>query len=184
MAKKRGRKHNVEYIAKSDKDEISLVLDSYEDIFSDFDPRAYSQKAVSSDFLQECRNAARDKNDEIELNFLVPESRRDKRDETVIRQRLKNHFQRHFLIEKKMRKTVIKHGFVWFLIGAALIFAASFIHSKPEYIYRLLIVITEPAGWFIAWTGLDKMLSTTKEKSPNFEFYKKMTKAKISFFNY
>ena len=30
---------------------ISLVLDSYDDLFSDFDPRDYSQKALSDDFL-------------------------------------------------------------------------------------------------------------------------------------
>ncbi|MBI2151367.1 hypothetical protein HYU21_01420, partial [Candidatus Woesearchaeota archaeon] len=30
---------------------ISLVLDSYDDIFSDFDPRDYSEKALSEDFL-------------------------------------------------------------------------------------------------------------------------------------
>ena len=33
--------------------EISLLLDSYDDIFSDFDPRPYNQRALSQDFLAE-----------------------------------------------------------------------------------------------------------------------------------
>lgn len=44
-----------------DKAEISLVLDTYDDIFSDFDPRPYGERALSSDFLDEAKKAARDK---------------------------------------------------------------------------------------------------------------------------
>ena len=32
---------------------VSLVLESYNDIFSDFDPRNYSERALSDDFLIE-----------------------------------------------------------------------------------------------------------------------------------
>ena len=40
---------------------ISLILDSYNDMFSDFDPRSFSERALSDDFLSECKRAARDK---------------------------------------------------------------------------------------------------------------------------
>ena len=32
---------------------VSLWLDTYEDIFSDFDPRPYGQRALSEDFVAE-----------------------------------------------------------------------------------------------------------------------------------
>lgn len=52
---------------------ISLILDSYDDIFSDFDPRPFSEKALSDDFLVECKRAARDKDRSVvELKLLVP----------------------------------------------------------------------------------------------------------------
>jgi len=181
MAKKR-EKHK--YISRSDKEEITLALDSYGDIFSDFDPRGYAQKAVSDDFLQECKNASRDKNEGLELNFLIPKKQRNKNDENLIRQRLKNHFQRHYLIEKHIRKNKIRQGIMWAVIGVGLLFFSSFIHLRTEYIYNLMIVISEPAGWFVAWTGLDNIFSTIKEESHNYRFYSKMSKAKISFFNY
>ena len=34
---------------------ISLILDSYDDIFSDFDQRDFSERSLSDDFLIECR---------------------------------------------------------------------------------------------------------------------------------
>ena len=51
---------------------ISLSLNSYDDIFSGFDPRPYSQRALSDDFLAESKRASRDKElDGVELIFLI-----------------------------------------------------------------------------------------------------------------
>ena len=36
--------------------EISLILDTYDDMFSSFDPRPYSQRALSEDFLSEAKD--------------------------------------------------------------------------------------------------------------------------------
>ena len=54
--KKRG------YIEKDfNSSEIPLWLDNYNDLFSDFDPRHYSNRALSQDFLEELKRASRDK---------------------------------------------------------------------------------------------------------------------------
>jgi len=47
---------------KSNKrNDITLLLDSYNDIFSSFDPRPYSEKSLSDDLIIECKKAAIDK---------------------------------------------------------------------------------------------------------------------------
>ena len=52
---------------------VSLWLDTYEDIFSDFDPHPFGQRALSEDFLAEAKRAVRDRRDEVpELRLLVP----------------------------------------------------------------------------------------------------------------
>ena len=57
---------------------ISLILDDYNDLFSDFDPRVYAQRALSQDFLEEAERAAKEKvSGAISLNFLVPEKLRN-----------------------------------------------------------------------------------------------------------
>ena len=76
---------------------ISLILEEYNDIFSDFDPRPYEHKALSDDFLTECRKAARDKDvHELELRLLMPKEIRNLDDEAKIKHRLHEHFHKHF----------------------------------------------------------------------------------------
>ena len=47
-----------------------------------------------------------------------------------------------------------------------------------------LIVLLEPAGWFSFWEGLNILLFETKNIYPELDFYKKMSKSRISFWTY
>jgi hypothetical protein len=40
---------------------ISLVIESYNALFSDFDPRTSSERGISDDFLSEVKRAARER---------------------------------------------------------------------------------------------------------------------------
>lgn len=58
--------------------EISLWLNSYNDLYSDFDPRPNYQRAISQDFLDESKRAIRyNKEDNFQLTLLVDEKIRD-----------------------------------------------------------------------------------------------------------
>src|SRR3989344_9643675 len=92
----------------SDTSEVSLKLDKYEDIFSDFDIRPFSGRALSVDFLDEIKRATRDKGDNgIELILNVAETKRSEFHETTIKERLASHFGRHYrlLLEEKRHIT-------------------------------------------------------------------------------
>ena len=41
--------------------DISIWLETYDDIFSDFDPKAYSERVLSDDFLVEIRKVSYEK---------------------------------------------------------------------------------------------------------------------------
>jgi len=165
---------------------ISLILDDYNDIFSDFDPRPYEAKALSDDFLAECRRATKDKEFEVELRLLVPKQKRNINDEIKIKKRLKEHFKRHFILQGKEQKAIKKEGFMWFGLGTCFILATSFLYQKnySHFIFRILETMMEPAGWFSFWEGLAKVFITAKEKKPDYDFYRKMNNAKIYFFEY
>ena len=165
---------------------ISLILDSYDDIFSDFDPRSYDERALSDDFLYECKKAARDKGFKTELRFLIPKNKRNNRDETKIRYRLKGHFNRHHKeLESEITKTKLS-GAVWFVIGALIITFGTliFTYANKGFFYNLLFVMSEPAGWFFFWEGLGKIFIHSKSNKKDFDFYKKMSRAEIYFFDY
>ena len=40
---------------ENDVREIAIIIDTWDDIFSDFDPRPFSERMVSSDFIDELR---------------------------------------------------------------------------------------------------------------------------------
>jgi hypothetical protein len=165
---------------------ISLVLDSYNDIFSDFDPRNYSQKALSDDFLSECKRAAIDKEKGVELRFLVPKAKRKLNEEREIKKRLKDHFKKHFNILRKERKKELKIGISFVVIGIILMFAATFVmfNYKETFASSFLIILLEPGGWFFFWEGLDQIVFQSKLAKTDRCFYKKMSNCEIGFFSY
>lgn len=165
---------------------ISLILDNYEDIFSDFDPRPYTERAMSDDFLAECKRAVRDKTTKegIELRLLVPDKLRKPAEEAKIKKRLKDHFQKHYNTKQKEQKTERKHGMLWFLAGVTLITASAMFYDKEGFLFSLIVVVLEPAGWFTTWSGLDKLFSKMLNKQPDIDFYEKMAKVEIKFHSY
>lgn len=167
--------------------EISLWVDSYDDIFSDFDPRHYSQRALSDDFLTEAKKASRDKvSGAIELTFLVPSSVRNVNNEHVIKRRLRDHFKGHYNLLEKEVKGIKKKGFILILAGILMMIGATYFYSLHynKFFVDLLIVLFEPGGWFMFWTGLDQFFYGVKQKKPELEFYEKMAKCKILFMGY
>jgi hypothetical protein len=48
----------------------------------------------------------------------------------------------------------------------------------------LAVIPIEPAGWFFVWEGFERIFDYTKEKKPEIEFYKKMSKVEIGFITY
>jgi len=171
---------------------ISLVLDSYDDLFSDFDPRPYSEKALSDDFLIECKRAAREKEKYLELRLLVPIQKRKLHEEAIIKKRLKEHFKKHAKEEEKIVKKIKREGILWCLIGSIVLVISTFLYELKagfdsgfsKILIDFLFIISQPAGWFVFWEGLGKIFIVSKEKSSNYEFYKKMSEANINFFNY
>ena len=167
--------------------EISLWLDSYEDIFSDFDSRPYNQRALSGDFLTEAKKASLDKDSKIELKLLVPKKKINKKYEDMIVRRLKEHFNKHFRIIENEVKGMKEQGFLFIAFGIVLMFLATlllFKYGETGFFTSFLIILLEPGGWFLFWEGLDTLLFESKRAKPDLDFYKKMTKCRISFIGY
>lgn len=168
--------------------EMALWLDGYDDIFSDFDPRHYSERSLSDDFLLEIKKVARGRGrNSYELKFLLAPKIRDEKLEEVIKERLKHSFNskhRQFLMEKKK---IIKRGILFVGLGATLMLLASVMKtylSPSSLLHNSFIIITEPAGWFLFWEGLARAMYKSEEVNPEIDFYQKMTHSKITFISY
>lgn len=164
-------------------EKINLVLDNYDDLFSDFDPRPYTERALSDDFLRECKKALKDKEhtlQNIEMHLLLPHKIRIARSEANIKKRLMHHFQKHFHEAHTELNQLYQSGVFMLIIGGIMIIMATFYDSdKP--LLSFLIVLFEPIGWFSLWTALDKLFRDVKEIKPESDFYRKMSQADIIF---
>ncbi len=164
---------------------ISLIIDNYGEIFSDFDPRSYLERAISDDFLQECRRAARDKEDGIELRILVPKSKRDMKEEWKIKKRLRDHFNHHLGEKEKIIIKIKKEGWAWVMVGILILLGVLLGLVKLEdTVIGTMLPILEVPCWFLIWEGMGKIFFESRKMGPEHEFYKKMAKAEINFAEY
>jgi hypothetical protein len=170
-----------------DMSEISLILDTYDDIFSDFDPRPYAKRSLSVDFLDEAKRASRDKGNEIEIKFIIPQKLRNLPLEKTIKRRLKEHFIRHYRLVLGDKNKLIREGFLLTVLGVVLMFATTYIlyaNLEKSIYMRFVTVLLEPGGWFMFWEGLSQMVFTSRTKNSDLGFYEKMTKCNIQFIPY
>src|SRR3989344_1546468 len=162
--------------------EISLRLEQYSDIFSDFDIRPYSKRALSFDFIEEVKRATYDKNEgEIEIVLHVPEKERKEYEEEVIKERLAAHFKRHFHLLSKEKRRVVKLGSTMVFLGIISMIAATLIIFKDpadDLFLSFLVVFLEPAAWFLLWEGMDQIVFNSKNINPDFNFYRKMSNSR------
>ena len=165
------------------KGKVSLIIDGYNDIFSDFDSRPYSHRSLSDDFLREATKVSYEASGEIELRFLIPGIHRHAPDEAIIKKRLKEHFRKHSAILENEEKQRRNKGVVVAIVGFVLMLSATYIQTleRKELAQTLLFVVLEPAGWFSLWYGLDTLFYSPKEKKQELVFYKKMARAEIIF---
>ena len=102
--------------------ELSLWLDSYNDIYSDFDNRNFNRRRISEDFLHELR---------MELKYggyhsthmvlLLPQQGRLEEQEKLIAMSLNELFTLRFHIHKDKCRKKINNAFVLLIMGVIVI---------------------------------------------------------------
>lgn len=167
------------------KNVVQLTLDSYQDLFSDFDPRPYSERGLSDDFLHELKSAVKEITvEDFELILSLPAKERDPELEKIIKERLHGYFKKHdqFLLREK--RELIKSGIWLTMFGLLIMCMAWFLSWQDDNkMMSLLKVILEPAGWFMSWGGLDRLFFLPLKSKHSLVFYKKAIGAKIVFVN-
>ena len=167
--------------------EVSILLDSYDDIFSDFDPSLYSERALSDDFIEQVKKiTGSKKGNKMILRFLLPANMRNEQQEKIIVKRLHSYFKSaHQQLESEV-KGINKSGLVLIFIGIFMMLAASYISfmQHEKYLVHFLLVLFEPAGWFFLWAGLDRLVFSSKGTKKELDFYLRITKSEIKFFTY
>jgi len=164
--------------------ELAVRLDTYDDIFSDFDPRPHSRRELSEDLIKELSRRYRENpKGDLELRFFIPAPARDARLEGVIRKRLKD----HFMIERqKIQSQINDHrtkGLRYMAVGFGMLLAELYISfAQPTELWvKVMSVLLTPAGWFSLWTGMEKLVEVPYNLENLRSFYEKFSKCNYVF---
>ncbi len=158
-----------------------IALDSYDDIFSDFDPSPYEKRLLSEDFIYELRRryAATGKG-EFMVNLTLPKALRSDKVEGLVKKRIKEHFKSRVReIERRTREKA-RNGAIRLIIGILL---AVGLFSVPEFETVPLMTIFSVLIWYSIWSGLESVLEASSSLGRKKAFAEKFMKAEYNFFS-
>lgn len=165
---------------------LHIALDTYDDIFSDFDPSPFDHRVLSEDFMKEIqRRYAENKRGEIDVRFSIPAVMRSSKVENIIRKRLKGYFQVQIAeldIEISKRK---RTGLIYFVVGFLVLLLTGYsaeIFPNSHSITVTSILLT-PIGWFGMWEGVGLFVQAPQKFEEQKKFFVKFSGASYKFMN-
>lgn len=154
--------------------ELSLWLDDFDDIYSDFDSRHFLKRRISDDFLHELQLSLKYRDTPINnLVLLIPKQKRNSEIEKDTITSLHNYFSHQFYLNENRYRKVFWKSMIM-LFSGIIIMSVNFIFNfkyQQNIALSLLRVLFEPAGWFLMWAGLDALyydLHTLKKEKAKF----------------
>ncbi len=139
--------------------EIAIALDTYDDLFSDFDIRDYGERALSKDFLDELRLRLRrawEKGD-LSIVLLIPAAKRMGECEALIVERIgKFYLERRDHYRREDKRAKLK-ALCFIAVGLALSIAANVIVERFSFLPLFKDFLLIPA-WFFVWSGFDFLI--------------------------
>ena len=164
--------------------EISLIIDTYDDLFSDFDPRPFSQRELSQDFLKEMQQRYLETpQGKIQVLFTLPIDKRDATVTATAKKRIREHFE----LERKRLEKQIAHirakGVKYLLLGSlGLVIATVPLFYWPESLLLSIgSAVLTPVAWYGAFSGSGLILDDWKELKERVEFCRRFEKANYIF---
>ena len=161
--------------------DVVIALDSYDDIFDDFDIRNYSQRGISYDFLEELKRRVKNAKG-IRLILLVPKNKRSRRVEKIIIKRLRGFFKERAAYWERKANQTLKRGLAYITIGILLLLLIGWLEGslggRWEYLITNFLFVP---SWFFVWGGLDKIVEGYPKQREGFLFYSLLSKSKIRF---
>ena len=161
--------------------EIGVVIDTWDDIFSDFDPRPLGERTVSGDFVEELKKRYKE-NDAGDFVIIIhaPITLKNEESERIVTNRLKRHFRYKFLQKKKVLAYIRIRGLLFVLMGIcslSFLTLATYFKFLSELAIQIAGIFLMPLGWFGFWEGLSKLVDTSPVVIQDEKLFQKLSKA-------
>ncbi|HSB47424.1 MAG TPA: hypothetical protein VLD37_05400 [Candidatus Bilamarchaeum sp.] len=158
-----------------------VALDSYDEIFSDFDPSPYTTRLLSEDFIRELRRrcTATGKGDFV-VNFTLPRALRSEKIEGLVRKRIRDHFRSNLSDIEKAAKEKTRRGLLRIALGVAIsvpLFFLPVIETLP------VLTVLSVLMWYALWSGFEHVFEVSARLERKKMFYDKFLRADYNFVN-
>ena len=163
---------------------LRLWLDSYNDLYSDFDSRHLGRRRISEDFMHELQQAMTGEYASTnDLILQLPEAERQPETESRIIERLQRYFQGQFKEAQFKHRKKVRAGWILIAAGLAIMVINAWISIEyPDHnVIMASKVVLEPAGWFMMWTGLDILFTDRKSLYKEMVLFRSLSAMKIQF---
>jgi len=162
--------------------EIDIALDTYDDLFSDFDIRGYGERALSKDFLDELRvrlrrSKAAPGNDIV---FLIPAERRVPPAEELIVRRLRVFFADRSDHYRRENAKAERLSLAFVAIGVVLSVAANLAVARAGLLPIFSDFVLIPS-WFFVWTGLETFVKGRMTIRQKRKYYAALSGSRLGF---
>lgn len=161
--------------------EIGIVIDTWDDIFSDFDPRPLGERTVSGDFIDELKKRYKETvTGDFIITIYAPLSLKNEESEKLVTSRLKKHFRHKFSQKQKVLAFIRIRGLVFVLIGIcslSFLTLATYYKFLSELAIQIAGIFLMPLGWFGFWEGLSKLVDTSPVVIQDEKLFEKLSKS-------
>lgn len=165
--------------------EIGVVIDTWDDVFSDFDPRPLSERTVSGDFIDELKKRYKETQaGDFIITINAPVSLKNEESERMVTNRLRRHFRYKFLQKKKVITVIRIRGLIFVIVGIcslSFLTLATYFKFLNELALQIVSIILMPLGWFGIWEGLSKLVDTSPVVINDSKVFEKLLKATYHF---
>ncbi|MFC1709955.1 hypothetical protein ACFL2J_07875 [Candidatus Omnitrophota bacterium] len=176
-------KKNLQII--KDLKEIDIVIDTWDDIFSDFDPSPFNERTLSEDFIVELKKRYREtRKGNFAVTIYAPIFLKDAKSEAIVIQRLKRHFLYRSLQSQKKIASIRIKGIIYVLLGICFLTfltLAAYFKMFSDLAIEILGIVVMPLGWFGIWEGFSKVVDTTPKFIQDEILFNKLSKAQYRF---
>ena len=175
---------NIEEHIKDIQD-ISIAIDSWDDIFSDFDPSPLEQRILSEDFIAELKKRYREtQRGNFVITIYAPLSLKDDMSERIVIKRLKQYFRFRDLATLKEINDARRMGTLFVIGGVCFLSTLTLItyfKMMDHLLIELLAIILMPLGWFGIWEGFSRIIEPSPLIKQDLELFSKLAKASFKF---
>lgn len=165
--------------------DITIAIDSWDDIFSDFDPSPLESRILSEDFLAELKKRYREtQRGNFIITIYAPMSLQDDTSERLVIKRLKQYFKFRYLSVQKEVSAAVARGTIFVLCGVvflAFLTLVAYYKIFSILVLELLGIILMPLGWFGVWEGFSRIIEPAPLIRQDVELFSKLARASYKF---